>query len=68
MKVESLLKPISEGTTVNVNDRYGTLIICFKFGDDIAVFSVSFLFHNIKKIEIKKQFDLNIYLDETKND
>ncbi|MCT3112056.1 DUF1125 domain-containing protein, partial [Lactococcus lactis] len=28
----------------------------------------SFLFHKIKKTEIKNQFDLNIYLEDTKND
>ncbi|MCT0446360.1 DUF1125 domain-containing protein, partial [Lactococcus cremoris] len=27
-----------------------------------------FLFHKIKKTEIKNQFDLNIYLEDTKND
>lgn len=68
MTVESLLKTISEGMTVNVKDCYGNMIIRFKFGDDIEVFSASFLFHKIKKTEIKNQFALNIYLEDTKND
>ena len=67
MTVESLLKTISEGMTVNVKDCYGNMIIRFKFGDDIEVFSASFLFHKIKKTEIKNQFDaaeMKIWMDD----
>ncbi|MDU0405157.1 hypothetical protein ML8HA_00954 [Lactococcus lactis] len=53
MTVESLLKTISEGMTVNVKDCYGNMIIRFKFGDDIEVFSASFLSIKSKKLKLK---------------
>lgn len=68
MTVESLLKVISERMNVDIKDRYGNTLIRFKFGEDIEVFSPSFLFHKIAKIEIEGKYDLKIYLEDTKND
>ncbi|TRW65311.1 DUF1125 domain-containing protein [Lactococcus lactis] len=68
MTVESLLKTISEGMTVNVKDCYGNMIIRFKFGDDIEAFSCGFLYRKIKIIKIKNGSELIAILEDTKND
>jgi hypothetical protein len=68
MTVESLLKVITEYTTVILKDTGGNILIQFSYGEDVKVFSPVFLYRKVKIINIKSGRELIAILEDTKND
>lgn len=66
MTVESLLKTITEYTTVIINDNGGNTLIKFNYGEDTEVFSPVFLYRKVKLLKIENTRELIAILEDTK--
>lgn len=66
MTVESLLKTITEYTTVIINDTGGNTLIKFNYGEDAEVFSPVFLYRKVKLLKIENTRELIAILEDRK--
>ncbi|WP_348619213.1 DUF1125 domain-containing protein [Lactococcus lactis] len=66
MTVESLLKTITDHTSVILKDTIGNTLIQFNYGDEIEVFSPVFLYRKVKILEIDNTRELIAILEDSK--
>lgn len=66
MTVESLLKTITEYTTVILKDTGGNTLIQFNYGDDSTVLSPIFLYRKVKTLKIENTRELIAILEDMK--